>query len=201
MDKEQAIEIARAAMAGLKTHAGRETGYIFHHGLRVGQLALSLLDASGLGEDVDRHILFAGGLFHDIGKGSERHAEAGANRATALLGHVCSREELQQIALLVAQHNQRGDEALPLDARLVQDADILDHVGAQMVWLLFQFSAHHDRSPQQTLDYYFSDEHQEYLARLREALNLEAARHAFDRRRALEGRLLRQLEIEIAGGL
>jgi uncharacterized protein len=76
MDIERINQIAYESMAHRKTHQGREPGFILYHGRRTAQIALRL--AAQINGAVDRNILYTGALFHDIGKGTEPHNEAGA---------------------------------------------------------------------------------------------------------------------------
>ncbi|HOX40431.1 MAG TPA: HD domain-containing protein [Candidatus Brocadiia bacterium] len=218
MDVGKIIPIAREAMAGRKAHPVRERGFILHHGMRVGRLAVNLLDvihgldgcgmkpagelrAGATGNPSgysDRDILFIGGLFHDVGKGFGSHADMGAQLVRCLLKDVCAPDEIEQVAFLVRNHNRR-DGSLPLPARTLQDADVLDHVGAQMVWIAFQYSANTESAPEDCVRYYFSEEHVKYLKELRDSLNFDQSREAFDLRRVEEIRFFERFRAELDG--
>ncbi len=201
MNRDRLLDIAREAMAGRKTHRGRERGFVFHHGRRTARLALSLHEALGRPEGLDPDGLFAAGLFHDVGKGAPAHHEAGARAARALLAGEVDAEALERIAFLIENHSHRGRPELPLDVHVLQDADLLDHFGAPMIWLLVSFAASHGRSPRATLAYYHGEVHRRHLEGSRAALNLPAALRAFDARRRLELDFLARLEAEEDGAL
>ncbi len=199
MNRDELAEIARRAMAGRATHEGREAGFVLHHGLRVAGLAVALWERLGRPVEVDPDILYAAGLFHDVAKGVPAHNEAGAAQVGRLLAGVCEPQEVSEIARLVERHSQRGRDDLSAAARILQDADALDHFGGQMIWLLFGYSARHDRGPWAALAYYWSEEHREWIDGARAALNLDASREAFDARRRIEEAFLARFRDELDG--
>jgi uncharacterized protein len=201
MDRENLIEIARRAMAGRKPSPTRERGYIFNHGLRVAAIALKLQELTDSDGSIDEDVLYAGALFHDLAKGIPPHADIGSEWVTSLLRKACLQEEIAEIARLVRQHNKRNGKTADLAAKIVQDADILDKVGAQMAWRAFHFSAFEDRSPKETADYYFGKEHQEYLRTMRASLNLKVSRKAFARRHAIDESFFVRFSEELDGAL
>lgn len=180
MDLRQIDAIAQQTMAGRISHATREPGWLYYHGRRTGKLALWLADRLEL--DVDRTLLYVGALFHDVGKGEPSHAERGAVRAATLLAPYCPPDELAIICELVRRHDRRGDPAAPPMLRMLQDADILDHVGPLGTWLAFYWSGTRGETVGEHRDYIEGDENRRYRSGMRAKLNYEAARQEFDRR-------------------
>ncbi len=201
MQRDVLMEIARKAMAGRKPHPGRERGYIFFHGRRVAHLAQHLADHIQGAEDLDRDILFAGGLFHDVGKGTEPHHEIGAILAGRLLRDVVEPEQREQICSLVANHNQRQCKNGSLGEKILQDADILDHLGGQNIWLCIQYSAWQQRSVAKMLEYYDSEENARYLSGCLHALHFDASRAEARGRMELERMMFDALAREEQGKL
>jgi uncharacterized protein len=201
MDREKLTDIARRAMAHRKPHPRRERGYIFHHGRRVGLLAEHLADRVEQAATLDRDILYVGGLFHDVGKGDEPHHRIGEAMVRDLLTGVLEAEQLEQVASLVAGHNRRGQADCTAAQKLIQDADILDHLGAQDIWLCIQYSAAADRGVAPTLEFYNSRDNRAYLAQCVEALNFQASRAEARRRQELERRFIDALADEEQGHL
>lgn len=201
MERDVLMEIARKAMAGRKPHPGRERGYIFYHGRRVAHLAEHLADHVEGAEDLDRDVLFAGGLFHDVGKGTEPHHEMGAILTERLLRDTVEPELRERICSLVANHNQRQREDSSLGERILQDADIIDHLGGQNIWLCIQYSSWQQRSVAQTLEYYDSEENARYLSGCLHALHFEASRAEARRRMELERKMFDALAREEQGKL
>ena len=201
MHVERAIDIAGDAMGSRKTQAERETGFIFHHGLRVSQLSLHLADAIDEPIEVSRDVLRIGGLFHDVGKGAPAHQDVGAKRVRELLSDVCAPEELAQVSRLVAMHNRRNTVGCSVAERIVQDADVLDHFGTMSVWMAFHWNAAHEDPPQEWIAYYQGEKNQQYLASARASLNFAASVEAMDRRLAIESRFLDEFRRELGGRL
>lgn len=203
MDAERLIEKARAAMGERKRATSREKGYIFHHGLRTARIAMNL--AKLIGEPVERHdLLFAAALFHDIGKGIKPHNEVGAKLAADLLTGECPADDLVVIARIIREHNRRKHASQCLVAsRILQDADVLDHYGAQNVWLAFHWCAAHDESPQQCLAFFQGEDYRRDVAESRESLNFDVSRRLFDNRVAFErgffDRFAREIDGELLG--
>ena len=109
---------------------------------------------------------------------------------------------MDRIARLVREHNQRrqASECLPA-SRILQDADILDHYGAQNVWLGVFWAAFHRRTAEQTIHYHLEDEGPAYHARIRKLLNYAKSRKAFDARVAVSDAFFRRLRAECEGQL
>lgn len=144
MDLARIKPIAEQALAQRQEHAAREPDWLLHHGRRTAQLALWLCDE--IEAEVDRDTLYVGALLHDLEKGNEPHNETGVAMTRTLLAGLCPSAELEQICELVRCHILYDQQAtLSVAAKLVQDADILDHVGVIDVWLAFYWSgAHHE---------------------------------------------------------
>ncbi|MGC9348544.1 MAG: HD domain-containing protein [Anaerolineae bacterium] len=137
----QVERIAQVAMACSETYPDRPANYILMHGRRVARIALDLASKAELlgelGATIDREVLYAGALFHDVGKakvddsvaggddsaaggdegvaardlngnhGAEAHEVVGAERAVRLLTHLFAPDELHQIHDIVLHHNHR----------------------------------------------------------------------------------------------
>lgn len=201
-ERDRLIEIARREMAERRPIAARPVGHFFHHGKRTAAIALRLAEELGdRAGDLDRSVLFAAGLFHDVTKGDEPHNETGAARTAELLREVMDAPRLTAVADLIRQHNLRRRPELPLAAHILQDADLLDHHGSQVVWLAFHWSAAAGEDPWQSADYYFGEEHSRYLDECRACLNLDLAREVFDRRRRFGDEFFRRFREELDGAL
>ena len=185
-----------------KTQPVREKGYILHHGLRTAKLTLHIAEGISEAPGVEQDVLFASGLFHDVGKGKEPHNETGALLVKELLRDECTENQLTAIARIVCSHNQRAKpNEHSIATKIIQDADILDHFGVQNVWLAFHWNTHHEESQEQSVAFYNSDENKEYLVGCRETLNFDFSRAAFDRRIAFERKFFDRLAGEINGEL
>jgi len=181
MNLEQIEEVARMHMLERKAQRAREPGWLFYHGIRTARIAGELC---GLLEmQVDKDVVFAGALFHDIGKGSEPHNLRGAELAEELLERYCTRKELDQVCEIVRLHNQRHDSAghCPV-VRVVQDADLIDHVGPIVPWLSFYWSGTHNETIDDHIRYVTGEENARYRQGMRDRLNFDVSVTMFDER-------------------
>lgn len=181
MNREQIERIARSRMLLRQEHDGREPGWLFYHGLRTARIAEELCGL--LDMDADRDTVFAGALFHDIGKGSEPHHLRGAElTATALAGH-CDGDRLDRVCEIVRLHNQRRASADHAPAvRVVQDADALDHVGPVVPWLAFYWSGTRGETADDHVRFITGGDHVRYLQKMRSLLNFDVSVAMFDER-------------------
>lgn len=181
MDIRRAKEIAEQQMAARKEQSAREPGWLFHHGMRTGKIALRL--AQILKANVDKNVLFAGSLFHDIGKGTDPHNLTGSRLATELLAEVCAPEELVQICEIVELHNQRHESKNhPMSARIVQDADLIDHVGLIVPWLAFYWCGAHNETIDDHIGFVCGEQNEKYRKGMRSRLNFDVSIEIFDER-------------------
>jgi uncharacterized protein len=181
MDLKRIEAIAFQEMGGRKELKTREPGWLFYHGLRTARIAEQLREA--LGDDVNRDVLFAGALFHDIGKGTDPHNEHGAEVTRRLLAGECSEAELAPICEIVRLHNQRRDaKSHPVPVRIVQDADNLDHVGPIVAWLAFYWSGTRNETAEEHVQFASGDENAKYREAMRSYLNFDVSRRLFDER-------------------
>ena len=106
--------------------------YRHNHILNVADLATHIAREEGANEDVTR----VAALFHDIAKleaDQDVHAEAGAEIARQYLETHGDYPEsfIGQVCSAVSDHSYQGDlNDVPLEARCLMEADLLDKVGA-----------------------------------------------------------------------
>ena len=189
MDIAEVESVAREHMATRREQPAREPGWLLYHGRRTGKIALQLADA--LDADVDRDILYAGALFHDIGKGADVHNAVGAALATEFLRDCCTASELASISELIALHNQRGKSAEhPVAVGLVQDADLIDHVGPMVPWLGFYWCGALGETIDDHVRFVTGEQNERYRTGMRENLNFDVSVRLFDARMRWEDNFL-----------
>jgi uncharacterized protein len=112
--------------------------YRFNHILNVTELAERIAEAEGAHVDVTR----VAALFHDISKleaEQDEHAHEGARVAREYLethGDYPA-SFVEQVCQAVRDHSYQGDLAdVPLEARCLMEADLLDKVGANGMALM-----------------------------------------------------------------
>ena len=200
MDLEQIKELARRLMIDRKGHPEREPGYIYHHGVRTANICMKLLDRIDQTSAIDRSILYAGALLHDVAKGIEPHAETGATIVMQSLQGKLPPKAIETVSELVTMHNKRG-ESSQVDQMLIQDADLLDHIGTQNIWLGFLYSAAHDEPGEKVLEYYRSDKNRRFIEWCRKILNFDISREVLERKISFEQMFYDRFERELNGEL
>lgn len=201
MDNAQKIieleALASAVMGGSCALPMREVGYIYRHGRRVAGLCLWL--ARRLGERcIPRPRLYAAALFHDVAKGVPEHAAVGARLMPGLLESICGVSESLEIARLVGAHNlRRKPNRCKIDEQILQDADVLDHFGAQNIWLSVFYASKSGGEQEQLRDFLRGRMQAEYIERSRAGLNFAASRAELKKRLAFQQEFLRRLEAEM----
>lgn len=187
-------------MAGRRSHLEREPGYIYHHGIRTANLAGEIIGKVQGKKTVFDPVLYTGALFHDVGKGFAAHNEAGAVAARSLLDGVCGPADLDRISDIVKYHCIRKN-GLDLDGEIlaVQDADMIDHFGAQEIWLSIYYQAYSHGSQHDLIEYWDTDNFRERTAKLRGLLNFDISRSIFDDRVDFQESFLSRFKLENDG--
>lgn len=192
MDLKHIEKIAHQQMGSRKELSTREPGWLYYHGLRTAKIAHQLCQTINF--DGDAETIYVGALFHDIGKGSEPHNIRGAELARTLLVNECDAGQLNTISKIIELHNQRHDsQKHPLFARIVQDADLLDHVGPIAPWLSFYWSGTHNETMHDHVKFMLGDENNSFITGMRKRLNFDASRKMFDKRTRWADEVLRTI--------
>jgi uncharacterized protein len=181
MDVAEIERIAKEQMETRKEQNAREPGWLYYHGLRTAKIALELAEL--LGVKINREVVYAGALFHDIGKGSEPHNVRGAELTGRLLDPYFSKPELEAVCQIVELHNQRqGSKKYSVPVRIVQDADLIDHVGPVVPWLAFYWSGKHGETVHDHIRFITGEENERYRRGMRGRLNFDVSIRMFDER-------------------
>jgi len=188
MNKEAILKWAEERMAK-HTCEPLEPGYRFHHGLRVGGLAVSLGKRLGVSQ-AQLDLLYVAGVVHDVGKsgylGTDAHGPRGEAIVRARLTEWLDKDEMERVAQMVAHHYERPrsqwykGKVPPQwsdDILIIQDADILDHYGMTFVWSAV-LRAHKDGlSPMQMLETFWRGTHERDVRdEAHRSLNFEESR-------------------------
>lgn len=159
MDRAALDQIAREHMIPRKSHAYRETGWLYYHGARTAKLALALGKQIFPDGNVAVDTLYAAALFHDVGKGDEPHSESGSRIVRETLNGILPLDQLESVSTLIAQHNLRGRTDLELsnESKLLMDADLIDHTGSINIWLGFCYTYQEGNGLDDQIDYFESE--------------------------------------------
>ena len=186
MNFEQLDLCAQKLMKKRKAHPEREIGSVYFHGARVGQLVLSLRREVAPRDGSMDDVLRLAGMFHDVGKGVEPHERYGAAIfREAMRGFPdVTPEEAEAAARLIEAHCDRRpqDPDHDLWERLIQDADLLDHIGTYKVWMDFNYAAWREEDIGTVCERMESDMIPRYIVRYRTLLNFPQSVAHYDKK-------------------
>ena len=206
-----AVYAEAVALATSARTPGREPAYRLLHGHRVARLGLQLLDepdvaAAGPAEGA-RPVVWLAGLLHDLfkeGLGADApgtdHAAASRDWAARHLPPLFGADTAQRVAEACWLHNKRQLPA-PVEARVLQDADLLDHFGAQEVWLAAYFSASRGQGLAACLAYLTGEVNGRWRRYALDHVHFDSARAALVERLRYADALIARLQAEAEGRL
>jgi len=197
MDFERLDAVAQKLMKRRKAHPEREAGSIYDHGRRVAKLVITLRRAVVPDDDSMDDILRLAGMFHDIGKGIEPHAAFGAPIMQQAVKSVVTDEESAEAARLISAHCDRRPDDPDHDVweRIIQDADLLDHIGTYTIWMDIQYSAYKDESFS-ALAARLAKNAEDYANNQRPKLNFPISKAIYDNRIALYLEFAKRIQAE-----
>lgn len=200
MDFEALDAIAQKLMKRRKSHIEREIGSIYDHGKRVSRLILTLRKEERPADDSTDDILRLAAMFHDIGKGIEPHAQFGPPIMLQAVEGMVSPEEAREAARLIAAHCDRRPEEPLHDfwARLLQDADLLDHIGTYNIWMDICYYAYREEGVEAEAAF-LKEYAQEYAQKHRKLLNFSSSRRIYDDRVGFYLEFARRFQAEARG--
>ena len=115
----------------------------------------------------------------------------GSHLTRHLLHGIVTSSELDKIYDVILYHNQRKKSDSFSDyVKLVQDADLIDHVGLIDLWMAFYWSGHHGESIHDHIAYYKGEECRKWRDYMRSHLNYDESLQIFEQRIQLEDDLL-----------
>lgn len=187
-------------MGKRKIHTKREKGYLYYHGKRVASLALNLRQTIFPEHPFKDEIIYAAGLFHDVGKGIMSHNETGAVLVKEILKEECSLDELEEISEIVLMHNQRGGlDELSFPIKIVQDADALDHLGIMEVWGRFIKSAFDDEPMEKVLEFWSDSGYDKYIKKYRSEFNYQLSKQIYVDKIEFHEEFVERFAMEVRG--
>ena len=200
MDFEKLDAIAQHLMKRRKAHPERETGSVYDHGKRVARLIITLRKAVVPDNDSMDDILRLAVMFHDIGKGIEPHAAYGAPIMMQAVRGLVSEREAQEAARLIEAHcDRRPDEPVhDVWERLLQDADLVDHIGTYNIWMDIQYYAHEGGGVEAEAEF-LRENAENYAAHHRKQLNFPVSVRIYDDRIGFYLEYARRFQAEARG--
>ncbi|NPA90913.1 MAG: HD domain-containing protein [Chloroflexi bacterium] len=192
-----------------RLYTGGDAAHAFDHVLRVYRLARRIGEAEG----ADMRVLLTAALLHDIARHEPDHHLRGAEAARRLLAGEPP-AFVDAVAHCIEAHRFRaGPDPQTLEARILQDADKLDAIGAVGVARAFAHAGHHGhrlwaplrqvaRDPRpEGEDYTPVHEYWYKLRHLADMLHTETARAIARERHAFMDRFFAQFDMECQGEL
>lgn len=200
MDFAALDAVAQKLMKKRKAHPEREQGSIYDHGQRVARLVITLREAVAPGDGSMDDVLRLAAMFHDIGKGIEPHAAFGAPIMRQAVKGLAEEEEAAEAARLIEAHCDRrpGEPVHDIWARLLQDADLLDHIGTYNIWMDIQYYAHTGGGVAAEAEF-LRENAQPYAEHHRRQLNFEVSRRIYDDRIGFYLEYARRFQAEARG--
>lgn len=208
---QQIGEAARERLAGKSSHVWKEPGNKYDHGIRTAILAGKLKAEIGIcADETDDRILTAAAWLHDIcnADGEPDHEKVGAELLPELIGAYCSDEELERIVQMVRVHDTRLKD-VPLEERLkvyspdiliLQDADLLDHLGTYSIWATFSDLVYRRKTPYDYTAAFQNGAFDRFAARWRIRINYPQSLVIYEEKIAFEtefaARMIRELNGE-----
>ena len=180
-DFEKLDELAAKLMKDRQAHVDRETGSVYYHGQRVAKLAMTLRGIVLPDEpDWDTALRLAG-MFHDVGKGLKPHSHYGALIFRDAVRGLAEPALIDKAAELIEAHCDRrpAEPVYDAPARILQDADLLDHFGTYEIWMNINYQAKHNKSILDALQH-MDDFFDHYVDRHRALLNYPVSVAIYD---------------------
>ncbi len=198
MEFELIKDIAVAEMKHKSSRPHKEKGNKYYHGQRVGNLVKQLANTTGY--DVNTDVLVISAWFHDICNGEDNHEIAGATRTVELLKGCCDSHMLEDIYQLISVHDSRRNEKLSVEAKILQDADLLDHFGCFEIWSAFQYAQKEQLSMTEIARLMKDSYHKDFEAE-RTLLHFEISKQIYDEKRRYVLGFITRLEGESQGNI
>ena len=172
--------------------AGNADGHDAEHSLRVYKNALAI--ASGYPE-CDLSLISLASLLHDVDDHKLFHTENNNNARTFLKDNGISKDRSEEIVTIinsVSFSKNKGKTPETIEAKIVQDADRLDAMGAIGVARTFAYGGKKGRSLEDSVQHFYDK-----LLLLRDTLNTDEARALANKRHAFMEQFLEELREEM----
>ena len=153
-------------------HGADHTMRVFRNAMMIAQLE----------PGCDRTLVMMGALLHDADDHKLFHTVNNANARAFLNMQHLPEDQIDEICRIinsVSFSQNQGKVPETLEAKIVQDADRLDAIGAIGVARTFAFGGEHGRSVSQSVQHFYDK-----LLRLKDMMNTDAARRIAEERHA-----------------
>ncbi|QLJ53075.1 MAG: HD domain protein [Candidatus Fermentimicrarchaeum limneticum] len=163
----------------------------FEHAKRVCSISIRLARE----ENADEEVLRAAALLHDVGHSLDEkdHEKKSLEIATSLLEMTdFPKNKMEKVLECIREHRfSKGEQAMSLEAQILQDADRLDAIGAVGIARCFLWSGEHRKVLKEALRHF-----DEKLLKLKDMMNTKSGREMAEERHRFMLGFLEQLESE-----
>jgi uncharacterized protein len=163
----------------------------FEHAKRVCSISIRLARE----ENADEEVLRAAALLHDVGHSLDEkdHEKKSLEIATSLLDMTdFPKNKMEKVLECIREHRfSKGEQAMSLEAQILQDADRLDAIGAVGIARCFLWSGEHRKVLKEALRHF-----DEKLLKLKDMMNTKSGREMAEERHRFMLGFLEQLESE-----
>ncbi|MBQ6680094.1 MAG: HD domain-containing protein [Lachnospiraceae bacterium] len=166
-------------------------GHDTEHTLRVYRTAMAIADAESA---CDREIIALAALLHDADDHKLFYTENNENARTFLKNAGIPESRMEQIVETinaVSFSKNQGKVPGTIEAKIVQDADRLDALGAIGIARTFAYGGEHGRPLSDSVQHFYDK-----LLRLKDLMNTEAAKKIAEKRHQFLLEFLQELEDE-----
>ena len=171
---------------------GSSDGHDADHSLRVFRNAMNIASSY---PEADPDLIALASLLHDVDDHKLFHTENNSNARSFLEDHGVSEDKVEQIVKIinsVSFSKNKGKTPDTLEAKIVQDADRLDAMGAIGIARTFAYGGKKGRSLEDSVQH-FHDK----LLLLKDRLNTREARDLAEKRHDFMIKFLEELKKEI----
>ena len=211
-DNEYAEELTRNIWSEARVILeGQSSGHSLQHSERVAELCLRIAEKE---KEADPLILQVAAILHDIGIpqwGRKEHARRSAEIAGEILEKTGFPKEKREEVLYAIETHRFSDQKTPetVEARILQDADRLDALGAIGIARCFAFGGRENRrlyDPSETPNEYDPEREvsslthiREKLLKIKDNLHTENARRIAEERHCFMLEFVERMTSEIEG--
>ncbi len=168
--------------------AGSSDGHDADHSLRVYRNAMRIAEGY---PDADTDLIVLSSLLHDVDDHKLFHTENNSNARTFLKDNGISKDRIEEIVTIinsVSFSKNKGKTPETIEAKIVQDADRLDAMGAIGVARTFAYGGKKGRSLEDSVQHFYDK-----LLLLRDTLNTDEAREMAGKRHEFMVQFLEEL--------
>lgn len=168
--------------------------YVGCHGYEHTERVIETCKVLGQALNADMTILIPAAILHDIGRGKDDHAYHSAIMAKEILEEL-SNTNVDEIIHAIEVHSfSVGGEAKTIEAKILNDADKLDAIGAIGVYRAAQYGVEHERSPEEFIKHFHKK-----LLKLKDLLYTLEAKKLAEKRHKFMQQYLNQINKELKG--